>query len=203
MRETYFRHGGFSPCVSQLWWLPHLLARWSQHISIGSSSLTEIWILELEDTVALVTAIAFLDTDPWFFFFILILDPWSRKVLASMIYILDTVALVTALAVLHMTPKLWIISGCLLAGVFVIISIFLLLLIFIITLNVLYIFCHNLSFILPCNLYYRVQYKNQLLPPDGKNHIFIQTQTQTKGGGIFFTLLSWAGQRWPNSFLSF
>ena len=72
-----------------------------------------------------------------------------------MIYILDTVALVTALAVLHMTPKLWIISGCLLAGVFVIISIFLLLLIFIITLNVLYIFCHNLSFILPCNLYYR------------------------------------------------
>ena len=33
-----------------------------------------------------------------------------------MIYILDTVALVTALTVLHMTPKLWIISGCLLAG---------------------------------------------------------------------------------------
>jgi len=41
---------------------------------------------------------------------------FHRKVLASMIYILDTVALVTALTVLHMTPKLWIISGCLLAG---------------------------------------------------------------------------------------
>ena len=33
-----------------------------------------------------------------------------------MIYILDTVALVTALTVLHMTPKLWILSGFLLAG---------------------------------------------------------------------------------------
>ena len=135
MSEMYFRHGGFSPCVSLLWWLLHLLARWSQHISIGSSSLTPIWTLEQDDTVAFVTAIAFLDTDPWFFFFILILDPWSRKVLASMIYILDTVALVTALAVLHMTPKLWIISGCLLAGAFVIIFLSSCLAIFIIVFN--------------------------------------------------------------------
>ena len=56
----------------------------------------------------------------WTFSKTLILDCfiwyWLRKVLASMIYILDTVALVTALTVLHMTPKLWIISGCLLAG---------------------------------------------------------------------------------------